>query len=73
VSMAAVGVSVVCVVVGMVVLVLESTTNDHSRIFGHDSPDLRVGGASTPLGFRPVSSQPVRGHDVPGTITSNAS
>ena len=49
------------------------TTIDYSTIFGHDSPDCAWALQVHPSGFVPLSSQPVCGHDVPGTTTANAS
>ena len=46
---------------------LLSTTIDYATIFGHDSPDCVWALQVHPKGFVPVSSQPVCGHDVPGT------
>ena len=46
---------------------LLSTVIDYGTIFGHDSPDCVWALQVHPSGFVPISSQPVCGHDVPGT------
>ncbi len=48
---------------------LLSTTINYSTIFGHDAPDCAWPLQVHPSGFVPISSQPVCGHDVPGTST----
>jgi branched-chain amino acid transport system substrate-binding protein len=48
-------------------------TINYSTIFGHDPPSCGWVLKAEPSGFVPISTQPVCGHDVPGTTTISGS